>query len=51
MPTDDGNFFLRPDMIKAAILLDGTSGKPGKREEALGGLLQEKENDAKEVAL
>ena len=44
-PTDDGNFFLRPDMIKAAILLDGTSGLPGGRDEALEGLEREKEND------
>ena len=42
VPALDGNFFLRPDNIKAAILLDGTSGLPGGREECLSGLEAEK---------
>jgi len=45
VPRPDGNYFLRPDLVKAAFLLDGTSGLPGNRTEALEGLAAEKAND------
>ena len=45
-PADDGNYFLRPDKIKAAFILDGTSGLPSEREKAIRGLEAERVNDA-----
>jgi hypothetical protein len=49
-PTLDGNYFLRPDYIKAALLIDGTTEYPSNREEVLFELDLEKEKD-KEVQL
>ena len=42
---EDGSYYLRPDRIKAAILLDGTSGLPSEREAAIDALNTEKAND------
>ena len=36
LPEADGNYFLRPDCIKAAILLDGTKTVPTASSEAAG---------------
>ena len=44
-PDPGGNFFLRPDLLKAAFLLDGTSGLPAERDASLEGLAAEKAND------
>ena len=42
---EDGQYYLRPDRIRAAILLDGTSGLPTGRDAALEGLETEKLSD------
>ena len=42
---EDGSYYLRPDRIRAAILLDGTSGLPSEREAAIDALNTEKAND------
>mmetsp|Transcript_64281 Transcript_64281/g.110348 ORF Transcript_64281/g.110348 Transcript_64281/m.110348 type:complete len:607 (+) Transcript_64281:1-1821(+) len=41
----DGNHFLRPDFIKAAFLLDSTSGLPKGLNDVVDGMAREKEND------
>jgi hypothetical protein len=45
LPAADGNYFLRPDMIRGAFLLDPTSGYPEGRDSALNELETEKLKD------
>jgi hypothetical protein len=45
LPSTDGNYFLRPDMIKGCFLLDPTSGFPEGRDDSLDELENEKLRD------
>jgi hypothetical protein len=49
-PGSDGSYYLRPDFIKAALLIDGSSSYPANPEEAVEELEKEKTNDIENQA-